>query len=148
MKLLGIWVAAFGITFTACSQDIAASKVPSVVTNALQSKFTTATNVDWEKKKNMYEAEFKQDSLEVTVEIDAAGKIVRQKQDLTVQQLPANISQAISSQYKDFTIDDVEKVETNGTVFYQVELDAPRGKKDIQLVFDANGVASKSAFWD
>ena len=148
MKIVVIGIAVLGMTLTACSQDIAQSKVPSVVTNALQSKFSAATKIDWEKKKGVYEAEFHQDSLEYTVEIDGTGNITRQKLDITVQQLPTNIAQAISSQYRDFTIEDAEKVEVNGTTYYQVELDAPRGKKDVQLVFDAAGTAAKNAFWD
>ncbi|WP_132055579.1 PepSY-like domain-containing protein [Pseudocnuella soli] len=148
MKLLGICVAFLGITLTACSQDIAADKVPSVVTNAVQAKFAGATKIDWEKKDKMYEAEFTQDSVEYTVEVDATGKITRQKHDLTLAQLPAGIAQAITAEYKDYELDDMEQVEVAGTIFYQVELEAPRGKKDVQLVFDANGAKSNTAYWD
>ena len=148
MNPITTWIAFIGITLSACSQDISASKVPSVVTNALQSKFSTATNVDWEKKKNFYEAEFKQDSLEYTVEIDASGKIIRSKAELTQQQLPAPVSSAITSQYKDYKIDDVEKLEMNGDTFYQVELDGAGTKKDVKLVMDANGSTRKTTFWD
>jgi biopolymer transport protein ExbD len=148
MKQLGIWAAFLGITVTACSQDIEANKVPSVVANAVQAKFASATHIDWELKNNLYEAEFSQDSVEYTVEVDATGNITRQKHDLAIQQLPAGLAQAISSQYKDYQIDDVEQLEVKGAIFYQVELDAPRGKKDVQLVFDANGAASQAPFWD
>ena len=148
MKGFAILFAFAGMTLTACSQDITQSKVPSVVLNAVQSKFGASATIDWEKKKDRYEAELKQDSVEYTIEVDATGKITRQKQDLTLQQLPPSIAQAISSQYKDFTVDDAEKVEVNGITFYQVELDAPRGKKDLQLVFDANGNASNTPYWD
>jgi len=147
MKILGTAIALLGISFSACSQDVDPGKVPSVVVNALQSKFTAATKVDWEKKKTMYEAEFRQDSVEYTVEIDGSGNITRQKQDLTPAQLPQAIQQAISSQYKDYTVDDAEKLEIKGVTSYQVELES-RGKKDLKLVFDASGAASKTAFWD
>lgn len=148
MKTFGIWIAALSITFTACSQEITASKVPSVVINTLQSKFAAATNVDWEKKKNIFEAEFNQDSVEHTVEIDPAGKVLRQKLDLSPAQLPAGIMQLINSQYKDFQPDDIEQVNISDMVIYQVELDAPRGKKDVKLVLNADGTTNNSAYWD
>ena len=148
MKLFLLSIVSMSISFASCSQDIAPSKVPSVVKNVVQAKYPAATNIDWEKKNNLFEAEIGVDSSEVTVEIDQAGKIVRQKQDIVQNQLPAAILSAITSQYKDLAIDEVEKIEQGGTVYYQVELEA-KGKKDVKVVFDGNGTLQKDVkYWD
>ncbi len=146
MKLLGI-VAALGLSMAACSQDIKPEKVPSVVRNAVQAKFSNATGIEWEKKKDIFEAELTKDSVEYTVEVDATGKLLRQKTDVTVQQLPAAITQALQTNYSQYTVDDAEQLEVNGTTLYQLELEG-KGVKDVKLVFEANGTVSKVAYWD
>ena len=148
MKLIMFCVATIGISLTSCSQHIAPGKVPSVVKNAVQAKHPAATNVDWEKHNDLYEAEFAVDSQEVTMRVDAAGKIIMQKQDVTPNELPAPVFAVISGQYKAYVLDDAEKIEKNGTIYYQVELDGTR-KKDVLLVLDANGrVQSDMPYWD
>ena len=147
MKILALGVALLGITSTGCSQDVSASKVPSVVSNTLQAAYPGVTTVDWDKKKNFYEAEFKQNNREVTAEIDANGKLIRQKEDITQQDLPSALQQAIPAS-EGYVVDDIDKVTLNGTTFYQVELDGKGKNKDKKLVFEANGQASSSTYWD
>lgn len=125
---------------TACNnQNIQSHKVPSVVLNTLKAKYPVIQDVDWEKHNKFYEVEFDlNDSIEVTVRIDEAGKLVMQKQDIHVNELLATIIQTIQDKYNGYSIDDAERIEKDGLVYYQVELDG-KGKKDLNLVFSAEG---------
>ena len=138
MKWFALIVTASLFSLCSCSQDISADKVPSVVLNTVQTKFGTAGKIEWEKKKNLYEAEFKTDSIEHAVYIDPAGKLVMYKLDIKENELPAAVATIISTEYSGYKIDDTEKVEKDGIIYYQVELEG-KGKKDLELVFSADG---------
>lgn len=139
MKLIILAVAVVSLSLSACSQDIPAAKVPSVAQNAVQTKFSNAVNIEWEKKKTgLYEAEFAINSTEYTAWLDATGKLVAYKLDIKENELPATITSAITREHAGYRIDDADKIEKDGITYYQVELDA-KGKKDRNLVFSADG---------
>lgn len=138
MKSLSLIILGTAISIASCGQDIPDSKVPSVVLNAVQAKYPGATDVEWEKKKTNYEAEFKTDSMKLTLLVDGNGKIIQQKKDISNDALPAGILAAVKSAYAGYEIDDVEQIEKNGTIIYEVELEA-KGKKDLKLFYSADG---------
>ena len=121
-----------------CSQDIPASKVPSVVLNTVQARFGSVDKIEWEKKAKVYEAEFKMDSVEYSVYVDAAGKLILYKMEIRVNELPQAVSASILNKYGGYKIDEVEKIEKDGVAYYEVELDG-NGKKDLELIFSADG---------
>lgn len=142
-----------GALATSCnSQDIATDKVPAVVINALSAQFPDAVGTEWEKKNAFYEADFDMpDGTDVTVQVDGSGKIMMHKKDVAVTALPAAIQTLVQNNYKDFTIEEVETVEKDGSVFYQVELDGKglKGLKDKKLVFGADGQETTAfKYWD
>ena len=138
MKFLTLVVTASLFSLCSCSQDIRADKVPSVVLNTLQAKFGNAVKIEWEKKNNLYEAEFKMDSTDFSVYIDPTGKLLMHKQDIKKNELPASLSTVISTEYNGYKIDEAEKVVKDGVIYYQVELEG-KGKRDLELVFTADG---------
>src|SRR5688500_14090982 len=88
-------------------QNIAADKVPSIVLNALKAAHPNATDVEWEKHQKFYEAEFDiNDSTDVSVRIDEAGKVVMQKQETPTARLPSGIINAIQQKYLEYVVDD------------------------------------------
>jgi len=138
MKTFYLITVTLGISLTACTQDIPASKVPSLVQNTVLAKFPGASNIEWEKKKNHFEAEFEIDSVEYQLDIDAAGKLLQQKKDIHNSEIPVVIRQAVQSTYPEFKIDDADLIDKNGTVVYELELEA-RGKKDIKIFYTTDG---------
>ncbi len=130
-------------------QNISKDKVPSLVLNALKSNFPLANKVDWEKHGNLYEAELDlNDTTEVSLRIDDAGKLIMKKQDISKIELPTGVMNTIKSQYNTYEIDDVEKIQKNDSVYFQVELKA-KGKRELNLVFSANGNEEKEiTYWD
>lgn len=141
MKGLSLVITALAITLISCAQDIPASKVPSVVQNTLQSTFSNAAKVEWEKKGTLYEAEFEIDKTEYTAHIEASGKLLVYKVDITAAEVPAAITQAIARDHAGYQLDDADKLVKDGTTYYQVELEA-KGKKDLKVVYTANGQAA------
>lgn len=142
-----------GIFSVSCnSQDIAADKVPAVVVNALKAQFPNAVNTDWEKNGAVYEADFDAEGgADVTVQIDASGKVLMYKTDLAAASLPTAVQTFLQNQFKDYTADEVEKIEKGGTAYYQVELDGKglKGLKDKKLVLTADGhEATDIKYWD
>ena len=108
-RVIFIVVSLFSIY--SCSQDIPARKVPSVVLNTVQTRFVNADKIEWEKKKALYEAEFKMDSIEYAVYVDSAGKLIMYKVDVAEDELPAAVTGTIRTEYIGYKIDDVEKIE-------------------------------------
>jgi hypothetical protein len=138
MKPFYFMILTFGVSLVSCGQDIPASKVPSVVVNTVQIKFPVADNIEWEKKKNYYEAEFMIDSSEHTVYIDATGKLLQHKKEIPTGSLPELIQKAVLSAHPGYLIDDVSLVDENGEISYEVELEA-KGKKDKTVIFSITG---------
>jgi hypothetical protein len=150
MKTCMMLLIAVTMMSTSCNgQDIAAAKVPSVVLNAVKEKYPTALDVDWEKHGNQYDAELDlTGGLDVTLRIDEAGMVLMQKQDIAVAELPKAILEAIQNGYKEYRLEDADKIEKGGTVYYQVELDR-NWRRDVKLVFSNTGQEEKAiAYWD
>ena len=54
----------------------------------------------------------------------------------------------VLARIKAYKLDDADKIEMDGIVFYQVELEDP-GKKEIALVFDQEGREQNNiSYWD
>ena len=148
-QLTGILFLSALFNVSCTGQRINEKKVPSVVVNTLKTKYPASTDVDWKKLNAVYEAEIDlSGNKEVKLRIDSTGTITMTKQDILQTELLPAILAFIGEKYNQYTIDDVHKVENNGKVFYQVDLDA-RNKKDVQLVFSSDGKeASSVTYWD
>ena len=80
--------------------------------------------------------------------VDASGRATKQKHDISVEALPSTVLSSIKSRYGGFAIDDAERVEQDGVVYYQVELEG-KGERGRSMVFTANGNEEKTIpYWD
>jgi len=134
------WLVLFylvGLALIANAQIIPQSQVPPAVLKTFQGKFATAPEVKWETKGELYKAEFKVDKRGHDVWIDKTGKITKYKQDFPKKDLPTNIQQQITNEFKAYKLDDADKIEMDGKVFYQVELDGTAD--DRKVLFSADG---------
>ena len=150
MKSIILSIGFLTIFLSSCnSQDNASQKVPSIILNTLNAKFPNNTDVDWEKKGDLYEAEFNDsDNTEITVQIHELGNLVTQKQEIAISKLPLTLTSIIKNQYKDYKIDGAKKLEKDGKTYYLLELDG-KGKIDQKLIFTPEGKEEKGfSFWD
>ncbi|GEO07471.1 hypothetical protein AAE02nite_51350 [Adhaeribacter aerolatus] len=131
----------------ACSQDVNPKKVPALVKNALQLKFPDAVDIEWEKHKKLFEADYDVAATEYAALIDASGKIIMTKKEILVTELPAAISATIQKNFADYEVNDLEQIEKDGAIFYQVELE--KRNKALKQVFTADGnINTALAYWD
>jgi hypothetical protein len=137
MKSWFVLICAVGLSFNAGAQPISQNQVPPVVLNAFQGKFANVPEVKWEKKEELYKAEFKVGKRGHDVWIDKTGKITKIKEDFPKKDLPAAIQQQITNEFKAYKLDDADKVEMDGKIFYQVELDG--AAEDRKVLFTADG---------
>ena len=134
------WFALFyvaGMTLGAEGQDLLQSDVPSVVLNAFQEKFTNVADVEWDLKGDLYKVEFKVGSRGHDVWIDKSGKITKHKEDFPKKDLPKFIQQKITTEFSGYKLDDADKIEEGGKIYYQVELDG--SADDRKVLFTADG---------
>jgi hypothetical protein len=155
MKLYPQFIAVLGFVALAVlsagcgGSHIAHEKVPSVVLNTLKAQYPITNKVVWEKDHDLYEADIRiNDTTEVSICIDETGRLVMQKFDITGAELPAQVVAAIRNTYKEYVIEEAERLERGGKTYYQVELDH-RQRNDLNLVFLPDGNEDKKMyFWD
>lgn len=138
MKTYILTVCAMALGVVVIAQNIPQTDVPSAVKTALQSKFKDVTDVEWEIDNDQYKAEFKVGKRGHDVWIDKSGNITKLKQDFPKSQLPAAILDKIKTDFKDYAIDDADKIETEGKVFYKVDLESKTGE-DREVWFTPDG---------
>ena len=142
-----LFLTLLGLSSAACSQRLTAKDIPALVKNSVKARFPQAREVEWEKKKDLFEAEFIQGQQEHSVLLDATGTIRMIKQDIAATELPAAIAQVLEKNYAAYTLDDMDKIEKEGEVFYQVELE--KGIREQHLVFGVNGQENTQLpYWD
>jgi hypothetical protein len=137
MKTLMFAIAFAGSLCAVNAQDIPASQVPSVVLNTFKSKYSNATDIEWKLKNDIYHVEFEVEKKDHDLWIDKSGEITKHKFDMPLSETPDAVRQKIASEFKDYKIDDVDKVEMDGKILYHVDLD---GKTDDrEVLFSAEG---------
>lgn len=120
----------------AVSQDISEKEVPSSILSVFQNKYPNAGETRWEQKDDAYKAEFEVGSREHDLWIDKNGKITKHKEDFPKSELPQAITQKIKTDFKDYKIDDADKIEEGGKVLYEIDL---QGKDERKVFFTADG---------
>ncbi len=133
----------FGITM---AQDISTSQVPSVILNQFNKDFSKANDVDWEMEGNLYNVDFEMGwNIDHEVWYSADGKIIKHKEVIAIKELPKAVSSRINTDFKGYSIDDLERITENGKVVYKMELNSLLNQ-DWDVVVDASGkVLSKIA---
>lgn len=147
MKLLASSILA--LSLAGCSlvdNDIPASKVPSVVKNAFEQQYANAVDVEWEKRKDNFEVDFEIDNADYAALYNPEGQLLMAKKDIAETELPTPVAEKIALDYTDHYIDDVETIEVDGRVLYQVELEGT--VKDKKMVYTADGQEASYSYWD
>lgn len=138
-KLILVCALAFvsGTSFS-YGQDIAQSSVPSVIVNNFEKTFPKAIDVEWELKGSLYKVEF-----ETGIDVDHSawytktGDLKKHKEDITKNELPKSVLNAINTNYKGYRIDDCDKYTEGKTNTYKVNLESTT--QEWEIWFDANG---------
>jgi uncharacterized lipoprotein NlpE involved in copper resistance len=130
------------ITFSACAQELDASKVPVTVKAAFAKKFPGATP-EWGKENSKeYEAEFKMNGKSASANFLTDGSWVETEMEINNAELPQPAAAAVKTKYPDATILKVFKIDNaKGDVTYEAEIKT--GSKKKELVLKADGTIVK-----
>ena len=117
------------------AQTIKIQNVP----DAVKAKFTTlypeVKNVSWEKENNQVEEEFKQNTMEVSVFIDANGILIQTETAIPVKSLPQVIINYVAKNLPGKKINEAAKiVNATGLFTYEAEV------SDDDYIFDADEI--------
>lgn len=139
MKTITIIMAmAFGMLSFAAGTENA----PEKVQNAFKEKFPTATNVKWEKENDKeWEAEFKIAGKAYSANFSAEGTWMETEYEIAVKDLPANVKAILNDQFKDYEIEEAERVETPTFKGYEVEIE--KGEITMEVMLDDAGKVLK-----
>jgi len=133
----------------AIAQDLMPSQVPSIVKDALKTKFPNSNDIEWEKKGEYYNVEFEIGRNDHELWITPSGQIVKHKEEISSAQLPQNIKNKIKTDYKGYRIDDVDKLTIKDKVLYKVEIETrtKNNKKEVDLILDEDGKSFEKSAW-
>ncbi|WP_157578422.1 PepSY-like domain-containing protein [Pontibacter roseus] len=128
------------------NDDVKPDDVPAAVKETLLTSFPNATDVDWEKLGEDFEADFDVDTVDYSALINSSGSLLKQKQDILETELPEAVRTAIEGAYAGYKIDDSELLLQGQTTLYQVELDD--NTREEKLVYSADGQLVQQDYWD
>lgn len=129
---------------SSCAQDLSAQQVPSTVLNAFSSAYPKATDIEWERHNQYYKVDFDLLLEDHELLIDSSGSIIRHKQDIGNGDLPAPVKEAIQKRYQGYHVDEADKIEQQGKVYYKVELE--KGENELKVIFNPDGTLSDIIF--
>ncbi|WP_300664973.1 PepSY-like domain-containing protein [Fluviicola sp.] len=140
MKGLRLILTGFlGIAFVSCaSTTIDQQEIPSVVINAVMTKYPDAKELDWEVKGGIYEAEFDLGKDDYEVWVNAEGTILKVEQEIKIAAIPSVVLNKVKADYKDGRLDEAKRIEIGKNVYYEIEVDLALG--DQKVVYSAAGV--------
>ena len=124
-------------SFFVRAQDLTEAQLPGEVKKTFTAAYPSASEVKWEKKKELYKAGFKTGKTDHDVWLSADGKVTKHRFEIKKEELPAVITETIKKDFSSYKIDDCEKTEAKGIASYKVELKSDAGKKNVH--FDADG---------
>lgn len=147
MKKTVFLVLAIAMVFTACEDDdMRNADIPSVVLNGFTEQFSNATGVEWEKKADLYEAEFEIEKVDYEAILSSDGTILKYKYDVSYEALPEAVKASITADYDKTNIDEIELIQISETSYYQVEFDAE--PNDNKIIFEESGqVTTEITTW-
>ncbi|MDR7128602.1 hypothetical protein J2X69_000934 [Algoriphagus sp. 4150] len=120
------------------AQEINPSQVPSVVANSFKKEFPKATDIEWELDGDDYNVEFEIGwGTDHEIWYDAAGKILKHKEEIAKSDLPEAIISKIASDFPELKIDGVKKITEGDEINYSVELE--NFTEEWKVIFSGKG---------
>ncbi len=115
-----------------------AQKVPDSVKMAFTKKFPQAKNVKWGMENaHEYEAEFVNNGQKLSANFKTNGTWVETEQDISVSDLPANITKNLKANYPDVELKGASHIWN--PIGEQYEIAAEVKEKNVEFVYSADG---------
>lgn len=129
------------------ADDNVHTEVPSVVLNAFHREYSQALQVGWQQRDTLYEVDFEINDRDHSALVNAEGKIVGKKKEISVDKIPPKVISGLTRNFKMSDLGDPELVELNGRIVYQLELD--KFLFDEKIVLDEAGkLITNIPYWE
>jgi hypothetical protein len=136
-KILFVGLFTAGLMLSSYAQDNLKEKdVPPAIQTTFKTEFPNAKDVEWKLKDGKYKVEFEINGLDHFAKYGTDGKIMAKGMKIRTSELPNAVSSAVKSGYADRTIDDVYRVDKDGSAFYLVKLN---GNPETKVLYSADG---------
>ncbi|MDO8999152.1 MAG: PepSY-like domain-containing protein [Bacteroidota bacterium] len=127
---------------TLSAQKIKEAEVPKAVTESFAKNFPGSKAKEWEKEKDLFEAEFDLKKVETSATFSADGKLMETESEIATSALPKAVTEYITKNYPSYKLSEASKItDASGKVSYEAEI--KKGKEEIDLIFDSNGTFIK-----
>src|SRR2546421_12596561 len=139
-RILGLLIVLASIPSVALAQQLSADKVPAVVRQACEAKFSGVRKIEWKlKSDHNYEAEFKLNGVEVAAKFDSNGKWLETETTIARAKLPADVRATISEKFGGYKIIETQSVERfdQKMLLYEVHLEGVI--EILKTLFEENG---------
>ena len=141
--LFTLLLLAVPLTFVSCSDDDDDNNfsfVTEAVHNAFQNLYPQVQPYDWEIEGTYIKAEFYKDTVHAEAYFTPEGTWVRTETDIRGT-LPEAVTTYLTTNYPDYTVDEVDWVETPNGNYYEVELEKP-GTPDVRVNVKEDGTVA------
>ena len=120
---------------TAMAINAQKTKVPAAVTDAFHAKFPGATELKWDKENSKeLEANFKFNNSTVSANFGLDGSWKETETTINASELPAAVTNAVSTKYPGSTVFLAERIEKPGNkILYEVNIKFKGKKKELEL---------------
>ncbi|HYX27674.1 MAG TPA: PepSY-like domain-containing protein [Pyrinomonadaceae bacterium] len=138
-KILGL-VLALACFPAAHAQQVLAEKVPSIVRQACEERFSPVRKVEWKlKSDHNYEAEFRRNGVEVAAKFDPSGKWLETETTIASTKLPSDVRATISKEFGGYKIIETQTVERLDQKLLLYEVHLENAKEVLKTLFEENG---------
>jgi len=127
--------------------DVSAQKVkpvPTSVRTSFKQKFPTIKRAIWDNsKKKIWEAEFRMDGKEYSVQFDLKGNWLKTEHEISKNEIPSQVKTAMNKEFGGYKIIESLIVETPKSKVYEIGL--KKDSEKVKVTIDANGKILKKA---
>ena len=139
--LLSLFALLFIISTNANAQKYTASDMPSAVIETFHKMYPNATAIGYDIEKEngtkYYEIESKEGELRRDLLFNSDGTISEIEEQISISDLPGNVSAGVYAKYPKGTITKAEKVTKGSETLYEVVV--KNGKKKLEVRLNTNG---------
>lgn len=122
------------------AQELKEADVPTAVKTSFKTAFPNATDVEWKMKEGKYKVGFEVNGTDHIAAFGADGTMMSKGMKIRTSELPSAVATAVKTAYADRTINNVYRVDKDGTVNYLVKLD---GDPETKIMYSADGQVVK-----
>jgi hypothetical protein len=117
-----LFVLAVSLTMIAATAFSSPREVNEKVLKAFNETFAAAKNVEWQEYDQYYQANFKQDDIQIRVQYDENGKLLKTTRYYSEKQLMPNIVAKLKNKYSKAEIAGVTETTSEDEVSFVVNL--------------------------